>query len=214
MTTVARKRGPYARTTQRREEIARAVLEVVEEAGHDSVTIAMVAERSGVAEATVLYHFPSRDHLLVAALELSDQDAVAVSHADDEDAALSLEELRAAVSSFEFGGRLTRLALLLKGQTATPDHPAVAYFAARSARQIAIFTKLVARRQRDGLAHPGLDARQVAIQLIATWDGLTALWLVDPAIDVADLLVDAYRRLAGENVVEARALVASSDFGL
>jgi len=214
VSTVATKRGPYARTRQRREEIARVVLDIVEESGHDSVTIALVSERSATPEATVLYHFPSRDHLLIAALQMSDQLIVAEAHADDEDAVLSLDQLRETVASIQVSGNVPRLLLLLRGQTATPDHPAIAYFAERYARQIAIFAKLVARRQRDGFAHPGLDPHLVATQLVATWDGLTTRWLTDPTFDVADVLLDAYRRLAGENIIDARALVSAPDFGL
>jgi AcrR family transcriptional regulator len=190
------------------------VLDIVEESGHESVTIALVSERSDTPEATVLYHFPSRDHLLIAALELSDQTLAAESHADDDDAVLSLEQLRQSVASIQVEGNLPRLLLLLRGQAATPDHPAVAYFAARYARQIAIFTKLVSRRQRDGYAHPGLDPHLVATQLVATWDGLTSRWLTDPTFDVAEVLLDAYRRLAGENIIDIRSLVSAPTFGL
>lgn len=187
---------------------------MVEESGHDSVTIALVSERSGTPEATVMYHFPSRDHLLIAALEMSDTVTAAQAHADEDDPVLSLEQLRETVASIQVSGNVPRLLLLLRGQTATPDHPAIAYFADRYAHQISIFTKLVARRQRDGYAHPGLDAQLVATQLVATWDGLTTRWLTDPTFDVADVLLDAYRRLAGENIIDARALVNASDFGL
>ena len=214
MSTVATKRGPYAPTKQKREDIARAVLEIVEDQGHDSVTIALVAQRSGIAEATVLYHFPSRDHLLVAALELADEQSAIEFHPDADDAVLSLEQFRETVASHQFDGRIARLLLLLKGFTATPDHPAVEFFVHRNELQVSIFTKLVARRQRDGYAHPGLDPRRVAIQVIAIWDGLSGLWLTDPAFDVADYLIDAYRRLAGENVLAARALVNGEEFGL
>jgi AcrR family transcriptional regulator len=213
-TAATTKRGPYARTQQRRDEIARAVLQLIEELGHESVTIAMVAERSETSEATVLYHFPSRDHLLVAALERSDQLSSAAANAEDEDAVLSLERFRDTALPASQSDHVIRLLLTLKGQAVTPDHPAAEYFTRRNAHQIEIFTRLIARRQRDGFAHPGLDSRRTAIEVIAIWDGLTALWLTDPTFDVADMLIDAYRRLAGENIVELRKLLNSDQFGL
>ncbi|WP_177232214.1 TetR/AcrR family transcriptional regulator [Agromyces sp. CF514] len=214
MSTIATKRGPYARTQQRREQIARAVLDIVEELGHEAVTIALVAERSDTSEATVLYHFPSRDHLLVAALAYSDRMSDEKTHASESDEPFSLEEFHASIEAGGYDGNLVRLLLVMKGQTATADHPAAAYFAGRYETQIGIFTRLIAGRQRDGYALAALDARQIAVQLVAVWDGLTNLWLTDPGFSIADLVIDAYRRLAGENIVEARALINRTDFGL
>ena len=70
---VSQRRGPYAKTQARRAEIARAALDVVTTDGHKAVTVASVAARSGLSEATVAYHFATRDHLLVAAVELSNE---------------------------------------------------------------------------------------------------------------------------------------------
>lgn len=211
---MASKRGPYARTQQRREDIARAVLEIVEETGHDAVTIAQISERSDTSEATILYHFPSRDHLLVAALELSDRLSEEQSRPSDPDAAFSLDDFRASIEAGSHDGNLVRLLLVLRGQSATPEHPAVAYFAERNARQLSIFTELIASRQRAGLALAGLEPRVLALQLVGLWDGLTNLWITGQDFEIADVVIDAYRRLAGENVIAARTLVNSTDFGL
>ncbi|PHP53540.1 TetR/AcrR family transcriptional regulator [Actinomyces ruminis] len=73
MTRTPRPRGPYAKTAAKREAIARAAYEVVQEVGHEHLTTAAVAQRAGMAERTMLYHFPSRDHLLVAALDHFDE---------------------------------------------------------------------------------------------------------------------------------------------
>ena len=65
MSVVApKKRGPYAPSLRRKAEIAEAVLEIVDELGPDAVTVALVAERVRSNDATVLYHFPTKDHLL------------------------------------------------------------------------------------------------------------------------------------------------------
>ena len=214
MSSVAKtKRGPYAGTRRRRETIARAVLDLVHEVGHESVTIAQVAERSGSSEATVLYHFPSRDHLLVAALELDDRSAVTRSHLDA-DSVLSLEQFHDMVATASRSDPILRLLFTVKGQAASTEHPAWAYLEQRNAMSITIFTQLIAGRQREGLAHPGLDPRQIAIQLIAMWDGLTSLWFTGIDFDLADMLVDATRRLSGENVMEARAMMRAREFGL
>jgi AcrR family transcriptional regulator len=213
MSSVAgRRRGPYARSTQRREQIALAVLDLVDELGHEGVTTAAVARRSATAEATVLYHFPTKDHLLVAALERADDLDAIVSGAERDDAWLDLDTLAGVADAPE--DRRLRLFVMLKGQAATPGHPAQDYFRARTERAIRIYAELITRRQRAGLAHPGLDPREVAVQMLALWDGLTAMWIVDPSIRVGPLLAAAVRRLAGENFMAAKALFERPEVGL
>ena len=80
---LTQKRGPYARTLVRRRHIAAVVLQLVDEIGPESLTTNQVAERSKTPETTLLYHFPSRDDLLVAALELADEQGAAAGHVDD-----------------------------------------------------------------------------------------------------------------------------------
>jgi AcrR family transcriptional regulator len=208
------KRGPYTRTHRRREEIATAVLDLVDELGHGGVTTALVAQRSATAEATVLYHFPSRDHLLVAALERADQLDIDARGRPDE-ISLDLDALRSlGADSVQRHAPRRQLLEMLKGQAATPGHPAADYVRERNERALEIWTHLVADRQRHGLAHPGLDARQAALQILALWDGLTAFRLHDESVDVGGLLVDGIRRLTGENVVAARALLDDPAVGL
>ena len=79
----ARRRGTYQRSRERREQITLAVLEIVDELGHDGVTTALVATRSDTPEATVLYHFPTKEHLLVGALERTDDRPRVQGHAVD-----------------------------------------------------------------------------------------------------------------------------------
>ncbi|MFF0379331.1 TetR/AcrR family transcriptional regulator [Actinoplanes missouriensis] len=199
-----RKRGPYQRSRERREQIVLAVIDLVDELGHDRVTTAGVAARSGSSEPTVLYHYPSKDHLLVAALERIDDNEAELSQADSDEAILDLEVLRSVADPFRTSSEnRLRLFVMLKGQAATPGHPAADYFAGRTRHSVAIFSRLIAGRQRAGLAHPGLDADLVARQVVALWEGLTFMRLTDPGFDIGQLLVDGVRRLSGENVMSA-----------
>jgi AcrR family transcriptional regulator len=64
---------PTPRTTQaarpgRLERAKQAALELAREGGYDAVTMARVAERSGVSRANLYQHFVSKDHLLAAAV--------------------------------------------------------------------------------------------------------------------------------------------------
>ncbi|WP_425826642.1 TetR/AcrR family transcriptional regulator [Streptomyces fractus] len=210
----AAKRGPYARSRKRREQIADAVLRLVDEQGHEHLTTALVARSSGVAEPSVLYHFPTKDHLLVAALERADDLSAAESGAEEEDSRLDLDGIRKAAALVSGTERRTRLYLMLKGQAATPGHPAGAYFRARTERSVRIFARLIAHRQREGLAHPGLDPESTARQVTALFDGLTLMQVTDNDIDAGGLLADGVRRLTGQNWMQARALLDDPGVGL
>jgi AcrR family transcriptional regulator len=209
------KRGRYARSQQRREQIAAAVLDLVDELGHEGVTTALVAARSGISEPTVLYHFPTKDHLLIAALERADDIDADRAGADIEGRALDLDALRAIANS-ELSERehRVRLLVMLGGLAATPEHPAASYLARRQRQAVAVFAALITERQRAGIAHPGLDPQEVARQVVALRHGLVSQWIQDRTLDVGTALAGGFRRLAGENWMQARALLDRADAGL
>jgi len=212
--TASRARGPYARTAQRRRSIARAVLDIVVDKGHGNVTTAEVARRAGTSEATVLYHYATKEHLLVAALNCSDdedeeQEIEGAAHILDTE-----ERLKTFARTVVRRENVMRLYTTLAGDATTPGHPAHEYFAQRYRAAIARFAELIERRQAAGLAHPGLDAVEVARQFVATWDGIQAQWLVEPDFDLGEVLVRAFRRLSGQNWMEARALLLDPNTGM
>ncbi|BCY11702.1 TetR/AcrR family transcriptional regulator [Actinoplanes sp. L3-i22] len=207
-TAPSRKRGPYQRSRERREQIVLAVVDLVDELGHDGVTTALVAARSGSSEPTVLYHYPTKDHLLVAALERMDDLEAQIQVDTEEGAMLDLDKLRANADATQVTSEhRLRLFVVLKGQAATPGHPAGEYFTRRTEMAMLIFARLIAGRQRAGLAHPGLDPRETARQVIALWEGLTFMRLTDPTFDVGQSLIDGIRRLTGENWMRALAVL-------
>jgi len=66
-TTVARapKRGPYAKSSETRERILAAALEVAGEVGFHRASVARIAQRAGVAVGNLHYHFGTREELLL-----------------------------------------------------------------------------------------------------------------------------------------------------
>ncbi|MGH1523759.1 TetR/AcrR family transcriptional regulator [Leifsonia sp. L25] len=213
MSNTGAKRGPYARSRQRREDVANAVLELIDELGHEGVTTTLVAERSGISEATVLYHFPTKDHLLVAALQRADELTAAESGVanvfsgtvdPDPDGLEHFEDMLAASRGIDTSPR-ARLLYMLRGQAATPGHPAAEYFEQRDAEAIGIFAKLIGARQEIGLVHPKVDPRDAATQFIAMWNGLGAMAYLHVDFDVNRLVLAGLRLLLGEQLMAARA---------
>lgn len=202
------RRGPYGKTRGRVETIATAAYELVAESGHRGLTMAEVARRCDLTEAQVLYHFPSRDHLLVAALRrsfaLAEQRRVDA-HVDE--VVDPEENLAASVTHGLSDPQMLRLFVSLSAEATDPEHPAHVWFREHHAGVAAAYADLLVRLQRRGWAHPDVDPQQFARQLAALWDGLQAQWLVDPAFDLAREVAAGMRVLARRDAVLARAAV-------
>ncbi|GAA1919330.1 hypothetical protein GCM10009775_09860 [Microbacterium aoyamense] len=55
------------------------------------------------------------------------------------------------------------------------------------------FGPLIAGGSTGGLALPDLEPEAVARRFVAVWDGLQALWLVDPSFDLGDEILASFR---------------------
>ena len=126
MSTITRgKRGPYAKTAETKATIARAALEVVREKGHRALTTAEVSERAGVSEATRFYHFPTRDHLLVAAMTAAEADNEAYLNKVAREPGVGLDAVPALLARRGMTSvNELRLFNSLSGEAPDPDHPA------------------------------------------------------------------------------------------
>ncbi|MFJ4166886.1 TetR/AcrR family transcriptional regulator [Microbacterium sp. NPDC089698] len=208
MVEEADRRGPYAKSARRKEQIARAALEIVDAVGHDKLTTAAVAAVVGMSERAVTYHFATRDDILVAALALSDAEVVTEMPAGAKSYAESFDLIPDRIVRFHMTHpNRQRLFNLLSAQALDAQHPAHEYIRAHSQETVAALAELVAGRQRLGLAHPDLDAESVARQMLATWNGLTAQWTLDSSFDLADELKAAFHSLTGAPTMQARAVM-------
>lgn len=204
MPVVRRSRGPYAKSAETKASIARAALDVVQELGHRALTTAEVSQRAGVSEATRFYHYPTRDHLLVAAMRVADEKA-AERFTSDSAVSVELSEIPRLIGSpGDSDDKVLHLFIALQAEAPNPDHPARAYFVEHNARATEAFARALRRRQADGLAHPDLDPDAVARQLLGVWRGLQAQWLVNPSFDLVSEIHQAFRRLTGQTAMEAK----------
>ncbi|MWB96956.1 TetR/AcrR family transcriptional regulator [Agromyces seonyuensis] len=198
-------RGQYAKSARRRAVIAGAALDLIAESGHVDLSLAKVAAAAGVSERALFYHFPTREHVLVAALELADQRmADDLGSRDDSDLGdVNDVVARLARRSPEMLWR-TRLTVYLNARAQEVEHPAHEYFLRHNSAAISSFANMLRHRQHRGLAHPDLEPESVARRLVAVWDGLQSQWLVDPSFDLAAEINAAFRQLSGQNLMEAK----------
>lgn len=212
MSTTPSKRGPYAKSAEKRAAIAKAAYEVVMEVGHVQLTTAAVAAKAGMLERTMLYHFPTRDHLLVAAidyfeghLEPGDEEQGRERPLASPDQFHDLIDTLARRSPSE--DKRLRLQVALASAAQDPAHPAHEFFQRHYERVMAEMVDLMKARQAAGLAHPDRDPVRMARQFIAVWDGLQQNWLIRRDFDLTEEITEAFREISGQNALEARAAV-------
>jgi AcrR family transcriptional regulator len=164
----------------RRAQILDEAITMIGERGYNGFAVQDLAQRCGLTNGGLLYHFGSKEQLLLAVLNERDRrlagEVVAVHgqnlrSADRKGAPLSvvLEVLRSIVGRASATPELTRLYGVLQAEALSPLHPAHDYFVAREAGALEWFETLVGPH----VANPPAVARQ----LHALMDGLALQWL-------------------------------------
>ncbi|MFI6906241.1 TetR/AcrR family transcriptional regulator [Nonomuraea sp. NPDC050394] len=187
-------RGPYAKTSAKRERILRAALEIYAEAGSRKVSVRDIAKRVGMTDTGVLHHFGSREGLLTAVLQARDEISAEMYGSALTDPPAGAKMLADNVST----PGLVKLFLDVAAAAAEPEHPAHDFFTERYAR----FRREGAAALADPALTPGsgteaghIDGEWAARILIAAIDGLQIQWLLEPEIDMAADLAALHRTL-------------------
>ncbi|MCL8014902.1 TetR/AcrR family transcriptional regulator [Streptomyces sp. AS02] len=184
MTTPRKPRGPYRKGLERRRQILRAALEVYSEHGERGSSLKEIADRVGMSQAGVLHYFDSREELLVAVL--AERDAVDV----EATAGVSTPGeavARTAVHNTRQRG-LVDLFVTMSAAASDPDHPAHAFFSRRYADLTEqIGDGLHKAQERDEL-RTDIAPQHMARMLLALSDGLQLQWLLDPSVEMAEII--------------------------
>ncbi|MFG2562865.1 TetR/AcrR family transcriptional regulator [Streptomyces sp. NPDC048496] len=187
-------RGPYAKTSLKRQKIIEAALAAYAEAGSRKVSVRDIAQRVGMTDAGVLHHFGSREALLTAVLEARDAAARAAfgETRDDLRAGLDIVTHNASTPG------LVKLFVDVAAAAAEPEHPAHGFFQDRydtSRRNIAgQLARHIDDSEEPVTPEPvtPVDQEWAARILLAATDGLQLQWLLEPDIDMAQDLAALY----------------------
>jgi AcrR family transcriptional regulator len=193
-----RKRGPYAKSDERKRALSRAALSLISEKGHRAVSVVEIAERAGASEPTAYYHFPTKEGLLIAALQQHDDENI---RARGHEAGAIQDMGRRAQEGVQrtFFGRLYNE---LAGAAADPEHPANDYFRNRWARSLEVVATDIRALQQAGRVAQDVDADTVAHLLLAAWEGLQLQWMQGPAFDIRSLIEQHIRALLGPQALD------------
>jgi AcrR family transcriptional regulator len=159
----------------RRAQILSEATELIGRRGYHAFVLQDLAKRCGLTNGGLLYHFPSKERLLLAVLEERDRQiaheliATFGSRMRTETISVVLGVLHDIVKAVAAQPALTRLYVVLQAEALDPAHPAHDHFAAREKAALEGFAALVAAHVAD----PSAAARQIH----ALIDGLSLQWL-------------------------------------
>ncbi len=179
-----RTRAPAA---ERRAAILDAALSLFAESGSRGTSIAAVAERVGISDAGVLYHFGTKEELLLGVLDHFDR-TVAESLAEAGVRGIELlRVVREWGAAMERTPAVSSLMIHLSAEHLTTDTPARRYFQRRYRGLLDRYRQAFADAAEAGHLRADLDADLEASALVAHLDGIRLQWfLLDGAVSMGD----------------------------
>jgi AcrR family transcriptional regulator len=194
-----RRTGSYAVGRERRARIVETAAERFAARGYHRTPMAEIAADVGLTDGGLLYHFPSKKHLLLAVAEHRFSAIAQWWTGLDDSAGLStvLDEMGRATARLLAQPGLIELFVLTSAEAADSSSPAHALFATRYRDAIASLSMIFARcADRQELA-PDTDCTALARECIAVTDGLQLQWvLADGDVDLVDAVRRHARRIA------------------
>lgn len=181
-------KGQAQRGAKTRVAIVDAALDVFAVRGFRAGALAEIGDKVGLTPAGILYHFGSKEALLVAVI--AERDRRAGGLLADDPATPGLESLRdvvrfARLSEQEPG--LTALHTVLQAESFEPGSPAHQYFHDRSRFVRAWVEQILLGAQQAGEVRAGVDCAAKAREFIAFLEGAAVLWLMDPDVSLVEL---------------------------
>jgi AcrR family transcriptional regulator len=185
-------RGQAQRGAATRAAVVDAALAVFATRGYRAGALAEIGARVGLSPAGILYHFGSKDALLVAVIAERDRRASeAVARIVTGTGLATLRDVVGFAAVVERERGLAALHTVLQAESFEPDGPAHAYFLGRS-RVLRRGVEATLRAARDaGEVAADVDCAAKAAEFVAFLEGAAVLWLLDAEVSLT-ALYDSY----------------------
>jgi AcrR family transcriptional regulator len=173
-----RRRGPYAKTAARRQQIVDEAYSLFATRGYHASSLRDVAAASGMSQSNLLHHFGSKEELLLAVLarrdEFGTKDAPGVEgHPFD-------EHIVAQANANERIPGLIALFSVLSAEATTEGHPGRDYFLSRYRMLQRDYEGEFEALRQAGRLRDGVDPAVAAASVVALWEGIQLRWLYEP----------------------------------
>ncbi len=178
-----RPRGGEATTKATRESLLEAAYQSFSENGFHGASLRDVARRCDVSLTTLMHHFPHKSDLLIAVLAKRDS-GFSLDLADPPPLEqIFVDMVRGARHNHEIEG-MVRLYTVLAAEAWDPEHPAHAYFVRRQLQFTTYLAVGIRRAVETGEVRPDTNPEELAIAIMALWDGLQVNTPYNPRVDV------------------------------
>ncbi len=163
---------PTAHYTARQMEILDAAISVFSHHGYRGGTIALIAGAAGLSQPGLIHHFPNKDAILMAVVELREREDFSTFDAVFADGGNVFDAMETVLRKNAQRPELVRLFAVLSTEALNPEHPAHAFFAERYARLLTMLAEQAAIEQAGGLIRADIGAGDIAKLLAGAADGL------------------------------------------
>ncbi|RSM43166.1 TetR/AcrR family transcriptional regulator [Amycolatopsis balhimycina DSM 5908] len=175
-------RGPYAKSAEVRRKILEACIDAFGQTGFYGATTKDIAQRAGISHTGLRHHFPTKEDLLAALLELRDERSkeILMSAQVLDPRVGPLDALRGMLARLvddELKPGLMELHCVLSGEATSPDHPAHEYYAKRYRDLRQFYTETFAELADRGELRSTFEPDMLATMVISLINGLQAQWL-------------------------------------
>lgn len=179
------RRGPYAKSAERRRQIVDEVLSVYDERGFEGTSLRAIAESIGVTHPVLVHHFGTREQLFLEVLR--EHDLRFGTHAQDEPLVSILR--RSARQSARVPGLTALLGSMVAQALESGNERSHAYFVERYTRLRRQVGDVVQSARASGSMRTDLPVEATASLLIAAADGMSTQWLLDRDVDMEGVLL-------------------------
>lgn len=187
-------RGPYAKTTAVRRRILDAALAEFGDTGYYGTTMTQVAARAELSLTGLLHHFPTKDDLVIAALDHRSANYAELLRAEDDDRSGTpdpvqrLRRMVEVVLAEEQQPGLLELTCVLSGEATAPGHPAHLHYKEQVRDLRAFFTGIFRGCAERDLLTSETTPELLSVQFTSLITGAQQQWLYTRDFDVADAL--------------------------
>jgi AcrR family transcriptional regulator len=181
-----------------RERVVRAAMDAFASRGYRGASLDAIAGAVGLTRQGLLHYFPSKVTLLMAVLELGQQEDIALFTRLVEEHGWSLPDtLRAILINNLSRPGLVQLRTALAGEAINPDHPGHEWFVDVYRYARAGIAEWVAREQAERRITTAVPPERLAMTIVAVIDGLQLQAQLDPdRLDVERALAELMAVLA------------------
>lgn len=178
-----------------RDGALRAAIDLIAEQGYAATSMAQVAEAAGISPSGLAHHFPSKAALLGAVLDHRDAMDALPPPEGEEGPWDAFDQLVVLAGTNMERRQLVALYTTMIGEAIAPAHPAHGWMRRHFDLVLELLRETIRTGQERGLVRQDAPVDRLARETIALMDGLQVQWLLDPTVDMAEVMAQHVEEL-------------------